>query len=122
VSALDKGWKVSPVCGNDNHGFYGISHQTSRTFVLATNKTKVAILDAMKNRRTYASLDKNIQCQYTVNGSVMGSTLKAANDFTFDIAISEWSGNQDDPVTLMFRWNTVAAIQSSLSLNAGTSQ
>jgi len=82
----------------------------------------VAILDAMKNRRTYASLDKNIQCQYTVNGSVMGSTLKAANDFTFDIAISEWSGNQDESVTLMFRWNTVAAIQSSLSLNAGTSQ
>jgi subtilisin family serine protease len=20
VNALDKGWKVSPVCGNDNHG------------------------------------------------------------------------------------------------------
>ena len=32
VNALDKGWKVSPVCGNDNHGFTGITRHTSRTF------------------------------------------------------------------------------------------
>ena len=36
VHALDKGWKVSPVCGNDNHGLTGIARQTSRTFKLAT--------------------------------------------------------------------------------------
>lgn len=89
VSALDHGWKVSPVCGNDNHGFYGISHQTSRTFVLATDKTKLGILDAMKHRRTYASLDKNIQCRYTVNGAVMGSTLAATNTFAFDIFVGD---------------------------------
>jgi hypothetical protein len=89
VNALDKGWKVSPVCGNDNHGFYGIIHHTSRTFVLATNKTKVAILDAMKHRRTYAALDRNIQCRYTVNGAIMGSTLDAPTDFRFEIAIGD---------------------------------
>lgn len=89
VNALDHGWKVSPVCGNDNHGFYGITHQTSRTFVLATNRSTVAILDAMKNRRTYASLDNNIQCRYTVNGAVMGSTLNAPSEFAFDISISD---------------------------------
>ena len=74
VSALDKGWKVSPVCGNDNHGFWGIARDTSRTFVLATSRTKAAILDAMKHHRTYASLDKNVQCTYAVNGAIMGST------------------------------------------------
>ncbi len=100
VSALDKGWKVSPVCGNDNHGFYGISHHTSRTFVLATNRTKVAILDAMKHRRTYASLDKNIQCRYTVNGTVMGSTLDRPTDFQFNIFISDPdTGNPKDKIT-----------------------
>ena len=57
---LNKGWKVAPVCGNDNHGLTGIKQHSSRTFVLATNKTKVAILDAMKNRRMYASLEQNI--------------------------------------------------------------
>ena len=100
VNALDKGWRVSPVCGNDNHGFYGITHQTSRTFVLATNNTKAAILDAMKQRRTYASLDNNLQCRYTVNGAVMGSVLKQPRSFQFDIAISDPdTGNPKDKIT-----------------------
>jgi len=89
VNALDAGWKVSPVCGNDNHGTEGIKNNTSRTFVLATSKTKAAILDAMKNRRTYAALDKNIQCWYTVNGRIMGSTLNKPQNFKFDIEISD---------------------------------
>ncbi len=89
LNALDKGWKVSPVCGNDNHGLTGITHHTSRTFVLATDKTKAAILDAMKNRRTYASLDQNIQCSYTVNDNIMGSTLPASNVYKFKISISD---------------------------------
>jgi hypothetical protein len=89
IHALDKGWKVSPVCGNDNHGFYGLTHQTSRTFVLATEKSKPAILDAMKHRRTYASLEGNIQCRYSVNGAIMGSTLDKPDEFRFDISIRD---------------------------------
>lgn len=95
INALDHGWKVSPICGNDNHGLSGITKQSSRTFVLATAKTKAAILDAMKNRRTYASLSKNIQCRYSVNGAIMGSTLKAAGEYRFDIAVS----NPKDQIT-----------------------
>jgi hypothetical protein len=105
VNALDKGWKVSPVCGNDNHGLWGITHHTSRTFVLATEKTKAAILDAMKNRRTYASLDKNIQCTYTVNGSIMGSTLDHPDDLAFDISISDPDVN--DPRNLITKIDIV---------------
>lgn len=89
VHALDAGWKVSPVSGLDNHNLWGISNQKSRTFVLATAKTKIAILEAMKNRRTYASLDQNIQCKYSVNGKVMGSTLDKPHTFQFDIYISD---------------------------------
>lgn len=89
IAALDHGWKVSPVCGHDNHGLQGIRDMASRTFVLATNKTKVAILDGMKNRRTYAALDRNIECRYTVNGAIMGSTLAEANTFQFDIDVSD---------------------------------
>ena len=43
----------------------------------------------MKNRRTYASLDKNLQCRYAVNGAIMGSTLKGPTAFKFDIVISD---------------------------------
>lgn len=100
VNALDKGWKVAPVCGNDNHGLSGIAKNTSRTFVLATAKTKGALLEAMKNRRTYASLDKNIQCRYTVNGRIMGSTLDRPKTFQFDISISDYdTGSEKDKIT-----------------------
>ena len=100
LNALDHGWKVSPICGNDNHGLGGITRQTSRTFVLATGKTKTAILDAMKNRRTYASLSKNIQCRYSVNGSIMGSTTKPASQYQFDISVSQpATNNPKDRIT-----------------------
>ena len=89
VNALDHGWKVAPVAGNDNHGLGGIARQTSRTFVLATALTKAAVLDAMRHRRTYASLDKNLQCRYTVNGATMGSTLGRPGSFRFDITVSD---------------------------------
>ena len=89
LSALAQGWKVSPVCGNDNHGLGGITQHTSRTFVLATARTKAAILDALQHRRTYASLDGNIQCRYTVNGAIMGSTLDRPDTCKFDISLSD---------------------------------
>jgi hypothetical protein len=49
----------------------------------------------MKHRRTYAALDKNIQCVYTVNGAVMGSTLDKPDTFAFDIRISD--PDKDNP-------------------------
>ena len=94
VNALDKGWKVSPVAGGDNHGFWGISHNASRTFVLATAKTKAAILEAMQHRRTYASLEGNLQCRYTVNGAAMGSTLDRPDTFRFEISVSDPNTNE----------------------------
>jgi hypothetical protein len=89
INALDKGWKVSPCCGNDNHGLSGITRHKSRTFVLASSLTKAALLDGMRHRRTYASLDKDIQCRYSVNGRIMGSTLDGPGTFKFDIVVSD---------------------------------
>lgn len=89
VRALDKGWKLSPVSGLDNHGLTGLEKGSSRTFVLATSRTRAAILEAMQQRRTYASLDSNIQCRYTANGRIMGSVLAPAKSYRFAIHISD---------------------------------
>ncbi|WP_346239288.1 hypothetical protein ABDK00_006210 [Niabella insulamsoli] len=89
LAALDKGWKVAPVCGNDNHGLSAIGKHKSRTFVLAKNNTQKEILEAMKNRRTYASLEENIQCRYSVNDQIMGSTLGSKPKFHFNIHITD---------------------------------
>lgn len=100
VRALDKGWKVSPVCGNDNHGIVNISHHKSRTGVLAKSLTKADLLEAMKHRRTYASLDGNLDCRYAVNGAIMGSTLERPSEYRFDIAVSDPdTGNPKDQIT-----------------------
>jgi hypothetical protein len=100
LNALDHGWKVSPVCGNDNHGTSGIAKNTSRTIVLAKAKTKADILDAMKHRRTYATLDTNLRCAYTVNGQTMGSTLDRPASLHFDISLSDPdTGNPKDKIT-----------------------
>jgi hypothetical protein len=89
IAALDHGWKVAPVAGNDNHGTRAIAKNAARTFVLATAPTKAGILDGMKNRRLYAAMDRNLECRYTVNGKVMGSTLDRPGEFTFDILASD---------------------------------
>ncbi len=100
IKALDKGWKVSPVCGNDNHGLEPIGKHTSRTFVLARSRTRDGILEAMKNRRTYASLENNIQCMYAVNGEIMGATLSGTISYKFNISVKDPDTNDDaDKIT-----------------------
>ena len=89
VAALDKGWKVAPVCGNDNHGFSGITRQNSRTVLLAKAKTPDGALEAMRQRRSYATLDTNLQAAYTANGAIMGSTLKTPTRLEFDISVRD---------------------------------
>jgi hypothetical protein len=89
IQALDHGWKVAPIAGNDNHGLSGIARQHSRTFVLATALTKSALLKAMQHRRTNASLEGNLQARYRVNGAIMGSTLDRPSSFRFAIDVSD---------------------------------
>lgn len=92
VAALDNGWKVAPVAGNDNHGFWGITRHTARTVVLAKARTREGIIEALKNRRAYATLDTNLQAKYSVNAAIMGSTLNSPSTFKFVV-------NIDDPDT-----------------------
>jgi hypothetical protein len=48
----------------------------------------------------YASLDNNIQCRYSVNGAIMGSTLNRPSTFKFDISISDPdTANPNDKIT-----------------------
>ncbi|SFD24380.1 hypothetical protein [Algibacter pectinivorans] len=89
IAALDKGWMVSPVAGIDNHNYTDISEAESRTFVLAKNNTAKDILRAMRKRRTYASFDKNLECRYSVNDSVMGSVISKSNSYNLKIYVND---------------------------------
>jgi len=73
--ALSKGWHVGPTNNQDNHNAnWGIANDF-RTVLLATELTRPALYDAMTNRRVYATEDKNMRVDFTINGEVMGSIL-----------------------------------------------
>lgn len=88
-AALAAGWKVSPVSGNDHHNFAGITALSARTFVVATDLSRRSLLEAMRQRRTYASMEQNLACCYSVNEAIMGSTLKSPDKFEFAIFASD---------------------------------
>ena len=72
------GWKVAPVYASDVHGVPGIAG-TSRcmTGVLASELTPEAVIDALYERRAYATRVKYLQLEMRVNGVMMGAALDA---------------------------------------------
>ncbi len=104
-AANNAGWKVSPTSGNDNHGFWGLNWSgtvhNSRVGVLATALTKAGILDAMKNRRTFATRNKNLALHYTANGVIMGSTLSTPGTITFVVTATDPDTGTNNNITLI---------------------
>jgi hypothetical protein len=101
-AANNAGWKVGPTCGNDNHGFWGITNHNSRVGVLAASRSKLDILSAMKARRTFVSTDKNAALHFTANGVIMGSTLSSPSTITFVVTASDPdTGDANDRLTLI---------------------
>jgi len=63
---LGAGFHVAPVADSDVHcSNYGTSVH-DRTGILATSLTKANIMDALKNRRVFATSDANVQLVYTL--------------------------------------------------------
>ena len=59
--ALQRGWTVGPEAHQDNHCWnYGTSTR-NRTVALASSLSKASIMDAIRNRRFYATSDQNAQ-------------------------------------------------------------
>ena len=81
IEALDAGWHVLPAANSDTHDPNWVTGCDVRTVLLAQEKTRAALLEAMEESRGYATEDKNLEIRYTLDGAVMGSTLaKAAGD------------------------------------------
>ena len=84
--ALDKGWHLAPTCNQDNHRVdFGIANEF-RTVVLATDLNKDALYDSLRNMRVYATEDKNIKIDYSINNLPMGSTIKNTSKLDFSIS------------------------------------
>lgn len=80
VSALDKGWHVSPTYSRDEHkGNWG-NVDPHATGLWTKGLTRKSIYDAMRHRRTYSSADRNFELAFSANGCFMGSILPGATN------------------------------------------
>ena len=85
--ALDLGWHLGPTANQDNHiTNWGVANEF-RTVVLCTDLNESAFYDSLKNMRVYATQDKNIKIDYTINDEIMGSTIKDASNLYFNISV-----------------------------------
>ena len=100
VMALDAGWHVMPAANSDTHYSDWISGHEMRTVLLAPSLTPSDLYAAMSACRGYATLDKNLRIQYTLNGAVMGSTLASTTStFTAKIHIEDPDRVASDAIT-----------------------
>ena len=89
IMALDKGWHVAPTNNQDNHkGRWGNAND-ARDVILADDFTEDGIYAALRARRMYATEDKNLELDYTVNGSMMGSIIDVPEKLNFEISFND---------------------------------
>ena len=93
IMALDKGWHVAPTNNQDNHkGRWGNAND-ARDVILTDNFTEDGIYQAIRDMHMYATEDKNLLVNYSVNGQIMGSSITEVPE-KLDISVSV---NDPDP-------------------------
>ena len=89
IMALDKGWHVAPTNNQDNHkGRWGNAND-ARDVILTDDFTEDGIYEALRARRMYATEDKNLDLDYTVNGYMMGSIIDVPEKLNFEISFND---------------------------------
>ncbi|MDI6804668.1 MAG: CehA/McbA family metallohydrolase [Bacteroidota bacterium] len=92
-SLLKRGYHVAPTSDQDNHYTnFGMSNQ-QRTVVVAPALTQSEILNALRNRRVYASEDNNIKVQFEVGTNLMGDIFSTAPPFNVRVKVSDATPN-----------------------------
>ncbi|MFN3692140.1 MAG: CehA/McbA family metallohydrolase [Fervidobacterium sp.] len=92
--ALNRGWHVSPTANQDNHKQNWISANESRTGVLSKSLTYEDLMEALWNRRTFASEDSNVKLYFYGNEQIMGSILYNATQVNLKIIYED----RNDPI------------------------
>jgi hypothetical protein len=84
---LNAGFRLAPTADQDNHFITHGSSTDHRTAVLAPALTKADILDAIRQRRVYASQDKNLKVWFSINDQPLGSVVQMASATPLQIQV-----------------------------------
>ncbi|MFN4190716.1 MAG: CehA/McbA family metallohydrolase [Pseudothermotoga sp.] len=87
--ALNKGWHVGATANQDNHRPNWGSANDTRTVIVADSLTYDSIMEALRNRRVYASEDRKAKVLFKCNDQWMGSVLKDATQLVFEIELQD---------------------------------
>ena len=97
IMALDKGWHLAPTNNQDNHkGSWGNAND-ARDVILTDDFSEEGIYEAIRNYRVYATEDKNLEINYTLNGEMLGSIIKEAE--TAEIEVSVYDPDSSDSIS-----------------------
>ncbi len=88
--ALMKDWKLGAAGSDDNHKKNFGNREPYRLAVISENNSRTAIMDALRNRRFYATEDKDLDVRFSIAGSPMGSTVEPGN-YMANIKITDGS-------------------------------
>lgn len=97
IMALDKGWHVAPTNNQDNHkGRWGNAND-ARDVIITDDFSEQGIYNAIHDYHVYATEDKNLEIQYTVNGEMMGTIFSDAPE-KLNFSVSLYDPDSSDAI------------------------
>lgn len=88
---LNAGFRLAPTANPQNSLLTDGPDTDCRTAVLSRRLTKMDILDGIRQRRVYASEDRNLKVVFSINGQPMGSivTMAAGTPLRIELIVSD---------------------------------
>lgn len=88
---IEKGKRFGFIGSTDHHAGFPGSYGDGMVAVLAEEKTRDSIFEALKARRTYAVTGDKIECVFSVNDALMGSEIASKErNIKYSITTDYW--------------------------------
>ena len=110
--SLKKGWHLSPVWNQDNHSANWGTKDNGRAGVWATELSKTAIYEAIKKRRTFATMDKNASVWLDVCSLSMGSDVPRMYNSPVHFRLSDTDNESWSSIELVSQNGLVVSFSS----------
>ncbi len=99
--ALVRGWKIGAAGSEDNHDDDWGTKNDYRMAILSKNLTRAELYAALKARRFFATLDKNLSMSFKMNGSEMGSEITDSGNLKVSVLLNDEDNERFTSVQLL---------------------